>query len=162
MVISQPACICLAATAERLRRGLEVFGRRRGRQAAAVVATASVAEPESEVLGEPVPVAAEAVSLTATERRARAAAFRGWLLARQRRFVSAQAAFAEAARLDPALDLTTIPGFWELERGGHEAAARAYDEIGRGREATALAARLRQTYRPRLVPGRRDAAATAR
>ena len=89
---------------------------------------------------------------TATERRADAAALRALFLARQRRFAAAQAAFAEALRLDPGLDLPAVAGFWELERSGHEAAIRAYEAVGREREALILAAKVRQTFRPRLAP----------
>ena len=162
MVISQPAVICLEATAERVLRGLAAFGIGPGRRRA--VATQPSPEPgvasevaASETALEP-PTAAP---LTAIERRARAAALRGLLLARQRRFAAARSAFAEAVRFDPALDLTAIPSFWNLERGGHEAAVGAYEEAGRRREATALSARVRQTYRPRLVSSRRGVEPTA-
>lgn len=87
----------------------------------------------------------------ADRRRADAAALRALLLARQRRFPAAAAAFAEALRLDPTLDLTSVPAFWDLERSGHEAAVRAYEEVGREREALILAAKLRRTFRPRLA-----------
>ena len=99
--------------------------------------------------------------LSAAERRARATALRGLLLARGRRFARAQAAFAEAARLDPGLDLSTVPTFWELERGGHEAVIRAYRDAGREGDAAALAVTVRQTFRPRIVRPSRDPVSTA-
>ena len=102
--------------------------------------------------------AVPAPQLAAHERRARAAALRGLFLARQRRFVSAQRAFTEALQLDSALDLATVPSFWKLERAGHEAAVRAYETVGRGRDAAILASQVRTTFRPRLVPSTRGPA----
>ena len=55
--------------------------------------------------------ATNAEPLSAEERRARAAALRGMLLARQRRFGPARRAFAEAIKHDPALDLASVPTF---------------------------------------------------
>lgn len=88
---------------------------------------------------------------TAIERRARAACFRAVLLARQRRFAEAQTAFADALRLDPAVDLTAGEGFWDLERAAHDAAIRAYEAAGRSRSALELRARIGVRFRPRLV-----------
>lgn len=99
--------------------------------------------------------------LTAQERRARSAALRGMLHSRQRRFGAAQAAFTEAARIDPALRLEAVPTFWELERGAHEAAVRAYETAGRTYDASMLASRLRTTFRPRLVSPRNGAPSPA-
>ena len=110
------------------------------------------AEPALAVASDEAAPLDAAAPLTAQERRARAAAYRGLLLGRQRRFSAAQAAFAEAATLDPLLALESIPTFWDMERGAHEAAVRAYIAAGREREATYLASRLRTTFRPRLVP----------
>jgi hypothetical protein len=76
-------------------------------------------------------------------------------LGRQRRFTAARAAFTEAARLDPELRLESVPTFWDMERGAHEAAIHAYAEAGRTYEASMLASRLRTTFRPRLVSPRR-------
>lgn len=157
MVISQPAIICFEAATDWVRRGLRRLGLGRDSAApaaTAIAAAATLVEDGMAGVGEP-EVAAAAPStaepLTATERRARAAAWRALLLARQRRFEAARAAFADAARLDPALDLTSVPTFWHLERGAHEAAVDAYEQTGRSREAVALEARLRQIYRPRLL-----------
>lgn len=158
MVISQPAVICLEATTDRVRRVWAAFrggpaeGAWRasaGSRTEAVAAVLPVGRDADE-RGESDPDAAP-TPLTAPERRARAAAFRGLLLARQRRFAEAEAAFAAALRLDPALDPTTIPTFWELERGGHEAVVGAYQAVDRTGDAATLSARLRRTYRPRLV-----------
>lgn len=157
MVISQPAIICFEAATEWVRRGLRRSGL--GRASVPPAATAMLAEASGVAdglagVGETEVVAAEPSPpepLSATERRARAAAWRALLLARQRRFEAARVAFADAARLDPALDLTSVPTFWHLERGAHEAAVDAYEQTGRSREAVALEARLRQIYRPRLL-----------
>lgn len=161
MVISQPALVCLAATTDRLRRRLAACGLGRAPAALAPIdagappATVDLEREAAPEIRSPEVVPTEpepkAEPLSADERRARSAAFRALLLARQRRFVAARAAFAEAARLDPALDLTTVPTFWALERGAHEAAIAAYEETGRRRDALVLAARLEHVYRPRLV-----------
>jgi hypothetical protein len=97
------------------------------------------------------PVDASALAAHLDERRAQAAALRALLLARQRRYAEAESAFAQAAGLDPALDLGTLDGFWELERGAHAAAVRAYEAVGRHRDAMGLRATLDGRYRPRLV-----------
>ena len=89
--------------------------------------------------------------LTPNEQRARVAAVRGFVRAREQRFEAATSAFAEAAMLDPRLDLATIPRFWTLPRGGQQAAIDAYERAGRERDAAMLIARVRKTYRLRLV-----------
>ena len=90
--------------------------------------------------------------LTPAEERARAAAVQGFVRARDGNHEQAIAHFAEAARLDAELDLTTIPGFWTLPRGAHDAAATAYEQANRERDAWRLRAVIRRTWRPRLVP----------
>jgi hypothetical protein len=87
--------------------------------------------------------------LAANERRARAAALRGMVMGRERRFDAARTAFAEAAGLDPVLDLTRTPAFWTLERAAHEAAIDAYAQVGRERDAAVLRARVHSTFRPK-------------
>jgi hypothetical protein len=84
------------------------------------------------------------------ERGARSAAVRGLFLARSGRLDEARASFVLAAA-EPAVDLTAIPGFWDLSRGGMLAAMHAYEDAGRFREASALNARLRLLHRPRSV-----------
>ena len=171
MVISQPTFVCLDATRMRCLRGVarlwSATGGRFARPApvacapdpATLAEAAGTAEAAAEPGALPLPSASEPVPLTTSERRARAAAVRGLLLARQRRFGPAEAAFAEAAGLDPALDLASVPTFWELQRGGQEAAVRAYEAVGRIRDAAVLGARLRYTFRPRPVPTRPTPAA---
>lgn len=99
----------------------------------------------------PEPPGAVALAAHLDARRAQAAGLRALLLARQRRYAEAEEAFAQTATLDPAFDLTTLDGFWDLGRGAHEAAARAYDVAGRQRDAMLLRATLDGRYRPRLV-----------
>jgi len=89
--------------------------------------------------------------LTPVEKRARVAAIQGFVRAREEAFDDACTFFAEAATLDPHLDLTTIPHFWNLPRGGQQAAIDAYDLAGREREAAMLIARVRKTFRPKLI-----------
>lgn len=98
--------------------------------------------------------------LTANERRARAAALRALAFSRARRFDAAQAAFQDAATLDPALDLTRVPAFWSLERGAHEAAITAYTGAGRVGDAAVLRAKVQSVYRPKPLRTRNAAAAT--
>ena len=89
--------------------------------------------------------------LSPVEERARAAAVQGYVRARDGNNTQATEHFAEAARLDGELDLTTIPGFWTLPRAAHDAAADAYEKADRERDAWRLRAVIRRTYRPRLV-----------
>lgn len=111
------------------------------------------AEPREEVVSTPSPVAEPPASgtgpLTATERRARAAALRALAFGRARRFDAAEAAFLDAATLDPSLDLTRVPTFWSLERAAHEAAIAAYVASGRTGDAAVLRAKVQSVYRPK-------------
>ncbi len=169
MLITQPALICLETTWQRLL-GRPIVDESDPRllapdapDAALVLGPAPVTDEVALVAAAqtmPVNGAAEVATLveeggsgplTANERRARAAALRALALSRGRRFASAQSAFTEAARLDPNLDLTRIPGFWRLERAAHEAAIDAYDEAGRARDAAVLRAQVRSTFRPKPV-----------
>jgi tetratricopeptide (TPR) repeat protein len=88
---------------------------------------------------------------TAGERRVQAALIRAKMLSGQGRFDEAEAAFTEALVIDPALDFAGAPAFWEIERGGQDAAVRAIESAGRSRDAMILRARLENRYRPRLV-----------
>jgi hypothetical protein len=72
------------------------------------------------------------------------------ILARGGKFVDATAAFITAAS-DPKVDLTTLPGFWDLSRQGMASAVRAYEHNSRIRDAAALKARMRSTLRPRAI-----------
>lgn len=90
-------------------------------------------------------------TLSVAERKARAAAVRALMQVRDGRFAPARDLFAEAARLDPRLDLSTVPTFWDLPRGGQQAAVDGYDLAGRDDDALLLAAELDYTFRPKLV-----------
>jgi hypothetical protein len=178
-MISQPALMCLEATWRRMigrdsmsleRDPAPASGRGWDARdvAADVIVDAIEAAPATHArmvstsLVDPPPIDAQepgvSSPLTAAERRARAAALRGLALSRGRRFDAARVAFVEAARLDPMLDLTRVPGFWKLERAAHEAAIEAYQETGRERDEAVLRARVRSTYRPKPLRPRTGAA----
>jgi hypothetical protein len=172
MMISQPAMMCLNATWQCLtgratrgaapaanqplpesvpevtQDGIEVV-------AEALLVASDVGAGESVAAGTPDQRSARparvdgSMPLAANERRARAAALRAMALSRERRFDAAMAAFTEAARLDPVLDLTRTPSFWTLERAAHEAAIAAYAQAGRERDAAVLRARVHSTFRPK-------------
>jgi hypothetical protein len=180
MMISQPALICLNATWQRLMRrpagdvepaavvalhvqdlvlagaiqdGADVAADQ-SLMAAAVGGDESRA-PAARKEGQASSDAVDASTpLAANERRARAAALRAMAFGRDRRFDAARAAFAEAAGLDPLLDLTRTPAFWKLERAAHEAAIDAYLQAGRERDAAVLRARVQSTFRPKPVRSR--------
>jgi hypothetical protein len=181
MMISQTALDCLEATWRRLRdhsvsdpsaviaSGARTVSRDFADRAGSGQrqrAGAQVAGEETQLAPAVIPVAPVTVAtdpaapLTAPERRARAAALRALAFGRGRRFAAARAAFVEAARLDPALDLTRTPAFWQLERAAHEAAIDAYVEVGRDRDAAVLRARVHSTFRPKPLRPRPQAALT--
>ncbi|MDQ3613020.1 MAG: hypothetical protein M3412_01720 [Chloroflexota bacterium] len=89
-------------------------------------------------------------SITSGRRSARLEAERGMILARGGKFADATAAFVTAAS-DPKVDLTALPGFWDLSRQGMASAVRAYEHNSRIRDAAALKARMRSTLRPRAI-----------
>jgi hypothetical protein len=171
MMISQPALICLNVTWQRLMRkssrevesaatqvldapapvdaiqgDVETAAESPLVAAALTESLAPVAREQGPAVGAEVDASAP---LAANERRARAAALRAMALSRERRFDAARAAFAEAAGLDPVLDLTRTPAFWKLERAAHEAAIAAYLQAGRERDAAVLRARVHSTFRPK-------------
>ena len=179
MMISQPAMMCLTATWQRL------IGRPSGAEPATeqplpesasqllqagvddaaeslLVATAlgegesPATDSRSQAPARPIRPDAS-LPLAANERRARAAALRAMALSRERRFAAAGAAFTEAARLDPVLDLTRTPAFWTLERAAHETAIDAYVQAGRERDAAVLRARVQSTFRPKPLRPRSQA-----
>ena len=170
MMISQPAWLCLEATWQRLLRrplpdadaghvpdapplatvAAETGDARTAPVARSAAATAVQAPHPTSGIEPP------SGPLTATERRARAAALRALALSRGRRFDAARVAFTDAARLDPTLDLTRTPAFWKLERAAHEAAIDAYVAAGRDRDAAVLRARVRSTFRPKALRPREE------
>jgi hypothetical protein len=96
-------------------------------------------------------------ALTPAEERARIYAVKGYLRARDGQYERAQAHFADAVQLDPELDLTSVPKFWELPRAAHDSAVAALDQVGRGRDASRLLAIINRRYRPKLVTDRAQA-----
>ncbi|MGH2618685.1 MAG: hypothetical protein ACRDJC_25945 [Thermomicrobiales bacterium] len=166
MMISEPALLCLEATWRRLLRRPPDDDMLPISSATALrIDETSRTEPDtSEASGGAIMPATESSRqgvepspsgpLTADERRARAAALRALALSRGRQFGAARAAFTDAARLDPRLDLTRTPAFWTLERAAHEAAIDAYVDVGRDRDAAVLRARVRSTFRPRALRAR--------
>lgn len=99
----------------------------------------------------PFDVHAREIVLTPEERRARAIALRGLSQSRAHKFDAAHASFVQATQMDPELDLAKLPDFWRLPSGAHQAAIAAYEFVGRRRDAAALTAAVRSTFRPRLV-----------
>ena len=176
MIISQPALMCLNATWQRLTRAVDpapssddlppvsevtVLSMMRAPEPSELMLTAGQALEVSPTSPEPIQQTQRAESdapLSANERRARAAALRALAFSRARHFDAARAAFTEAARLDPALDLTRTPSFWSLERAAHEAAIDAYLKTGRDGDAAVLRSRVRSTYRPKPLRTRPGAA----
>ena len=94
----------------------------------------------------------DTIRLTPVEERARFCAVLGYLRARDGQYDRARDQFADAIRLDPALDLTMIPKFWDLPRGGHEAVVAALELVERRRDAARLSAIIERKYRLRLMP----------
>ncbi|HKG26770.1 MAG TPA: hypothetical protein VKB09_14065 [Thermomicrobiales bacterium] len=175
MVISDPALQLIEDTRSRFRRRLGDlcrFRRDGGRYqyapseatipvvASRPVEAGSMIEPAVRQATEPAelpsPVSkrfeaqAREIVLTAEERRARAIALRGLCQSRAHRFEAARASFVEATTMDPGLDLAKLPDFWRLPQGAHQAAIAAYEQVGRTRDAAALTASVRSTFKPRL------------
>jgi hypothetical protein len=91
-----------------------------------------------------------ATDLAPDEREARHEAVRGLFAARAGALACAEEHFTTAAQCE-AIDLTAIPGFWQLERRAMSVAVDAYEAAGRIRDASALNARIRSMYRPRAL-----------
>lgn len=84
------------------------------------------------------------------QRSARHEAVRGLYAARAGALDVAEAHFTRAAGC-PDIDLSAIPGFWQLSRAAMLTAVGAYERAGRIRDAAALSARIRTMFRPRAV-----------
>lgn len=91
-----------------------------------------------------------ASDLTMDQREARHEAVRGLYAARAGAIEVATDHFTRAAQC-PEIDLSAIPGFWQLSRSAMMTAVEAYERSGRIRDASALNARLRTMYRPRAL-----------
>lgn len=98
----------------------------------------------------PLLLAQPAPDLAHDQREARHEAVRGLYAARAGAIEVATDHFTRAARC-PEIDLSAIPGFWQLSRSAMMTAVEAYERAGRIREASALNARLRTMYRPRAL-----------
>ncbi|MEA2584682.1 MAG: hypothetical protein QOF33_2767 [Thermomicrobiales bacterium] len=172
MVISDPAFVVVEDTRSHLLRRLGSLRQLRWRKgtssrhepslvpglvsaaATDVAQFAAPSAPHMEAATSPVQTSVDApareIVLTADERRARAIALRGLSQSRAHRFDSARASFIEATEMDPALDLAKLPDFWRLPLGAQQAAIEAYEHVGRRRDAAALTAAVRSTFRPKL------------
>ena len=89
-------------------------------------------------------------SISGGERSARLEAERALILARGGKLAEAVEAFHTAAK-DPAVDLSSLPGFWDMPRSSMMTAVRAYEQADRLRDAAALEARIRHLMRPRAL-----------
>ena len=84
------------------------------------------------------------------QRSARLEAERAMILARGGKLAEAIDAFTTAAA-DPDVDLSALPGFWDLPRNGMLTAVKAYERVNRLRDASALEARIRHLLKPRAL-----------
>lgn len=91
-----------------------------------------------------------ASDLSTDQREARLEAVRALYAARAGALEVAEDHFTQAA-LCPEIDLSAIPGFWQLGRSAMMTAVEAYERTGRIRDASALNARIRTMYRPRAL-----------
>jgi hypothetical protein len=184
MVISQPAIYCLEASKSRLADGFVVrWWRRLGRGRA----SAAVSRPEFPTFSPADATRTDAVAPVPPVPTVAEPGRGGWRgvprtpgreldgdrAARPRRrlarlvpspstpFPGGGARLRGGGPPRPALDLATIPTFWDLERAAHEGIVRVYETEGHGRRAAVLAARLRERFRPRLVPRRANQAEQA-
>lgn len=83
-------------------------------------------------------------------REARRYAVRGLYAAREGALEVATDLFTQAVMCRD-VDLTAIPGFWDLTRGQMQTAIDAYENAERYREAAALDAQIASIYRPNIV-----------
>lgn len=77
-------------------------------------------------------------------------AVRGLFAARAGALDVATRHFSVAAQCED-VDITAIPGFWNLTRGQMQTAVDAYEAVGRYRDAAALDAHIATIFRPSLV-----------
>lgn len=88
--------------------------------------------------------------LPSDQRGARHDAVRGLYAARAGALEVARDHFARAAACSE-IDLSAIPGFWQLSRSAMMTAVDAYEQVERIRDAAALNAQIRTMYRPRAL-----------
>lgn len=91
-----------------------------------------------------------AAPLSMDARNGRHEAVRGLYAAREGALDVATEHFSRAAHCDE-VDLTAVPGFWNLTRGQMKAAVEAYEQVHRYRDAAALDAHIETIFRPSLV-----------
>lgn len=89
-------------------------------------------------------------SISVDVRTARHEAVRGLCAARAGAADVAMKHFTIAAQSDQ-VDLTAVPGFWNLTRGQMQIAVDAYEQVGRYRDGAALDAQIATIFRPSLV-----------
>lgn len=89
-------------------------------------------------------------SMPEDERAARHEAVRGLYAARAGATDVARKHFVIAAQCDQ-VDLTAVPGFWNLTRGQMQVAVNAYEQVGRYRDGAALDAHIATIFRPSLL-----------
>lgn len=89
-------------------------------------------------------------TMPAEERAARHEAVRGLYAAHAGAMDVARKHFMIAARCNQ-VDLTAVPGFWNLTRGQMQVAVNAYEQVGRYRDGAALDAHIATIFRPSLV-----------
>lgn len=77
-------------------------------------------------------------------------AVRGLFAAREGALDVATQHFTLAAQCEE-VDITAVPGFWNLTRGQMQTAVDAYEAVGRHRDAAALDAHIATIFRPSLV-----------
>lgn len=77
-------------------------------------------------------------------------AVRGLFAAREGALDVATQHFTLAAQCAE-VDITAVPGFWNLTRGQMQTAVDAYEAVGRHRDAAALDAHIATIFRPSLV-----------
>lgn len=77
-------------------------------------------------------------------------AVRGLFAAREGALDVAMHHFTLAAQCED-VDITAVPGFWNLTRGQMQTAVNAYEAVGRYRDSAALDAHIATIFRPSLV-----------
>lgn len=83
-------------------------------------------------------------------REGRHEAVRGLFAARSGALEVATQHFILAAQCED-VDITAVPGFWNLTRGQMQTAVDAYEAVGRYRDSAALDAHIATIFRPSLV-----------
>lgn len=88
--------------------------------------------------------------ISSEERNGRYDSARGLAAAKAGALAVATKHFIQAAECDE-VDITAVPGFWNLTRGQMQTAVDAYEAVGRYRDSAALDAQISTIFRPSLV-----------